>query len=81
MTQEPLTPQTSPDKIPGMLLTPNEWAAENIRLQAEYIGMPESSLFAANARRFLALDAHIKKLEAELSDVRRWERDAAGYYD
>lgn len=57
----------TPDKIPAMLLTPNDWAAENIRLGAEYAGMPEGPIFAANARRFLALEARIKALESEVS--------------
>lgn len=52
--------------IPAYLLTPEDWAAEALRRANEYLGMPESSLFITEARRYLALGARIKELESLL---------------
>ena len=52
--------------IPAYALTPLDWAAQASRMAAEYAGMPEGAIFLVEARRYLALDARIKELEAEI---------------
>ena len=58
--------------IPDSLVKPSEWTKEAINRAAEYAGLPESTIFLAEARRYMALEARIEQLER---DVRRLQID------
>lgn len=56
--------------IPEYLMTPEVWVREAQNRAAEYLGMPESSLFLTEARRYIALAQKIKDLEHDLQDLK-----------
>lgn len=56
--------------IPDYALTPLDWAGEASRRAAEYLGMPEGTIFLVEARRYLALDRKIRELQAEIETLK-----------
>lgn len=56
--------------IPDYALTPLDWAGEASRRAAEYLGMPEGSMFLVEARRYLALNKKITELQAEIKALK-----------
>lgn len=56
--------------IPDYALDPETWAKESAKRAADYAGMPESTWFLMDARRYMAMAKRIAELEAELKTVR-----------
>jgi len=59
----------SSDKTPTMILEPGKWANEMQELAADYVGLPESSIFLTAARRYRALAAQLNLPPQTLDEV------------
>jgi hypothetical protein len=66
---EPINLKALPD-IPDYALDPETWAKESAKRAADYAGMPESTWFLMDARRFMALDKQLKQLQTEIQTLK-----------